>query len=91
VPVHVEVGNVAVHPLAHRICHPAHGQNVVRAIERHAVVEAQPLARLHLGRNRAQPRIAGLEPMPRLHWRLRPRLYWQRRLRLRSGFRVGRE
>ena len=65
VPVHVEVGDVAVHPLAHRVGHPAHGQDVARAIQRHAVVEAQPLARLDPGGNRPQRRVAGLEAVPR--------------------------
>ena len=65
VPVHVEVGDVPVHPLAHRVRHPPNGQDVAAAIQRDAIVEAQPLARLHLGRNRAQRRVAGLEAMPR--------------------------
>ena len=75
VPVHVEVGDVAVHPLAHGVGHPSHGQDVRAAIERHAIVEAEPLTRLHPGRNRAQPRVAGLEAMPRPLFRARrPRL-----------------
>ena len=65
VPVHVEVGDVAMHPLAHCVRHPADGQNIAAAVERHAVVEAQPLARLHLRRNRPQRSIIRLKRMAR--------------------------
>ncbi len=57
VPVDVEVGDVAVHPLAHCVRHPSDGQNVAAAIERDAVLEAQPLARRDLLGDRLQRRI----------------------------------
>jgi len=35
--VHVEVGDVAMHPLAHMVGQPADGQDVTGAIERYAI------------------------------------------------------
>jgi hypothetical protein len=49
VPVDVEVGDVAVHALAHVIGQPADRQNVAGAVERNAVVEAEALPRVHPG------------------------------------------
>ena len=62
--VDVEVGGVAVHPLAHGVGHPANGQDVAAAVERHTVVEAEALPRIHPGRNRPQRRVLRLEAVP---------------------------
>ena len=48
VPVDVEVGQVAVHPLAHQVGQVADGQNIGRAIEGDGVVEGKALAGFHL-------------------------------------------
>ena len=61
VAIDVEVGHVAVHPLAHVVGQPAHGQHVGRAIEREAVFRAEPLLRHHFGGNRLKPRVIGLK------------------------------
>ena len=51
VAVHVEVRDVAVQPLADDVRHVAERQDVRRAIQRHAVVEAKPLAGLDFVQN----------------------------------------
>ena len=66
VPVDVEVGKVAVHPLADQVSHPADGEDIAGAIERKAVVEAEALAVLHLARDGDQRRIVGLKAVARL-------------------------
>ena len=43
VAIDVEVGHVAVHPLAHMVGQPAHGKHVAGAIENQAVVRTEPL------------------------------------------------
>ncbi len=65
VAIDVEVGHVAVHPLAHVVGQPAHGQHVVRAIEREAVVGAEPLLGQDLGGDGLQPRVVGAKGMRR--------------------------
>jgi hypothetical protein len=65
VPVHVEVGDVSMPALAHDVGHPTDGQDVWSAIERDAVVEAEPLARRNFGRNRQQQWVSGLEAVVR--------------------------
>ena len=57
VAVHVEISLVAVQPLAHLIRHPADAQQIGRAVERHAVVEAEALAGLHFVADRLQTRV----------------------------------
>src|SRR5579864_6156961 len=64
-PIDVEIGRIAVHALAHQIGHPAHGENIATAIECEAILVAQPLAALHLLRNRLQRRIVGLKGVAR--------------------------
>ena len=44
--VHVEIGGVAMHPLAHQVGHVAQRQNVGRAVQRKAVFARQAYARL---------------------------------------------
>ena len=63
-PVDVEVGDVAMHPLAHVVGQPAYGQNVAGIVERHAIVEAQPLAGEDLLRNRLDARVVGTKTVP---------------------------
>ena len=53
-------------PLAHQVRQPAHRQNVAAAIERHAVLEAQPLAACTFAAIGSKRRIIGLEGVPRL-------------------------
>ena len=48
VAVDVEVGDVAVQALAHQVGQVAERQDVGGAVERHAVLERQPLAGFHL-------------------------------------------
>ncbi len=57
VAIDVEVGHIAVHPLAHTVGQPAHGQHVRGAVEYESVVEAQPFTVHHLGGNVLQPRV----------------------------------
>ena len=66
VPVDVEVGDVAVHPLAHVVRQPADRQNVARTVQRQRVVFRQPLLRHHLLGDSLQPRIVRLKGMLRL-------------------------
>ena len=65
VAIDVEVGHIAVQPLAHQVRQPAHRQNVAAAVERHAIVEAEPLAALHLLRNGQKSWIVCLERVSR--------------------------
>jgi len=50
-----------MHPLAHQVRHPAHRKNIATAIQRNAVIKAQPLASLNLPRNGLKRRIVSLE------------------------------
>src|ERR1017187_2486243 len=52
VAVHIEIRNVAVEPLAHQVGQVAECQDVGSAVEREAVFEGEPLARLHLAADR---------------------------------------
>ena len=54
VRVDVVVAEIAVVPLAHQVGHRAEGEQVVRGLQRQAVVEAQPLAGLDLLADRLQ-------------------------------------
>ena len=48
VAIDVVIGDVAVALFANEIGQPAHGQQIGRAIERHAIVEGEAFARQHL-------------------------------------------
>ena len=48
VAVHVEVSNVAMHPLAHMVRQPANGQNIVGAISSDRILKVEPLPRKDL-------------------------------------------
>jgi hypothetical protein len=61
VPVHVEVRYVAMHPLAHMVGQPAHGQHVRRSVKHNAVVEVQPFPGEYFRGNRLKPWIVGSE------------------------------
>jgi len=50
VAIDVEVGYVAVHPLAHMVGQPANGQHIRRTVKRQPVVEVEPLTGQHLWR-----------------------------------------
>ncbi len=62
-PVHVEIGDIAVHSLAHQVGQPADTQNVPRAIQCDAIVEAEALFRHHFVGDWQQPRVIGLKAM----------------------------
>src|ERR1700724_2732556 len=51
VAMDVEVGDVAMHPLAHMVSQPADGQDVAGAVERYAIFEGQTLFSEDLLRN----------------------------------------
>ncbi len=55
--IHVEIGEVAVHPLADVVGQPADGQNVRRGVEREAVFGAQALLSQDLGGDWFQTRV----------------------------------
>ena len=55
--VDVEIGQVAVQPLAHQVGQITHRQDIGRAVERHAVVERKALAGFHLFPDRHKTRI----------------------------------
>ena len=57
VAVHVEIGDVAVKPLAHQVGQVAERQDIGGAVERHTVLERQALAGFHLAANRVQTGI----------------------------------
>ena len=61
VAIDVEVGHIAVHPLAHMIGQPAHRQHVGGAVEHQTIVEVQPLAGQYLGRNRLKALVMALK------------------------------
>src|SRR5947207_2842629 len=61
--VYVEIGNVAMHPLAHLICQPTHCQNISRTIESYRILKAKPLAGKNLFGNRQKARVICLKPM----------------------------
>ena len=61
VAIDVEVGDVAMHPLAHVVGQPAHREHVLRSIESQAILGVEALARHHLGGNRLKARIVGAE------------------------------
>src|SRR6185436_14675159 len=57
VAVHVEVGGVAVEPLANQVGQPAGGQNIGGAVECYSVVKGEPFAGFHFGANRDQTSV----------------------------------
>ena len=57
VAVDVEVGRVAVQPLAHEVGQVAERQDIGGAVQRQAVLEGQPLAGFHFVANRDQTGI----------------------------------
>ncbi len=59
--VHVEVRDVAMHPLAHEVGHVAERQDVGRAVKRQAVVVRQALARLHFLADWLQPAVFNVD------------------------------
>ena len=59
--VDVEIGNVAVQAFTHKVCQPAHRQNIARPVERDAIVEIEALICQNLFRNRLQTGIVGLK------------------------------
>src|SRR5471030_836225 len=61
VPVHVEVSGVPVQPLANQVGQVSQRQNVAAAVERQAIVEREPLARLDLAANGNQARIVNYD------------------------------
>ncbi len=61
VAIDVEVGHVAMHPLAHMVGQPTHCEHITRAIERQAVVRTEPLLGHHLGGDRLQAGVVRLE------------------------------
>ena len=65
VAIDVEVGEVAVHPLADMVGQPAHRQNVRRGVERKPVFGAQTLLGQHLGGDRLQARVVSPKGMGR--------------------------
>ena len=65
VAIDVEVGEVAVHPLADMVGQPANGQNVGGGVEREAVVGAETLLGHHLGGDRLQTLVVGPKGMGR--------------------------
>ena len=63
VAIDVEVGEVAVHPLAHMVGQPANGKHIGESVEREAVFGAETLLGQHLGGDRLQARVVGLKCM----------------------------
>src|SRR5664279_3122113 len=63
VAVHVEVGDVTVHPLANVVRQPTDRQDVTRAVERKRVVSRQTLVSHHLVVNWLQASVVGLKGM----------------------------
>ncbi len=61
VPIDVEIGDVPVFLLAHAICQPTNRQQVRRAVQPDAVVNAQALACQHFLGNRVQPLVGDLK------------------------------
>ena len=61
VAVDVEVRLVAVHPLAHGVGQPAHGQNVAGAVQGKGVVGFKPFAGEDFLVDRREARIVGLK------------------------------
>jgi len=59
--VDVEIRFVPMHPFADIICHPAHGQNVARPVERKRVSLVQPGTGKNLVMNRPEPGIVSLK------------------------------
>ena len=61
VPVDVEICLIAVHAFAHGVRHPAHGENIARAIQGESILGVKALADKDLFVNRRQPWIIGLK------------------------------
>ena len=59
--VDVEIGNVAVQALPHKVCQPAYRQNIARPVEREAIVEIETLICQNLFCNRPQTGVVGLK------------------------------
>src|SRR5207302_10359653 len=54
--IYVEIGNVAMHPLAHMICQPTHGQDIGGTIKSYGILKTEPLAGNNSFGNRQQAR-----------------------------------
>ena len=57
VAIDVEVGKVAVHPLADMVGQPAYCQHIRRGVKREAVVSAEALLGHHPGGDRLETRV----------------------------------
>jgi hypothetical protein len=65
VPVHIEVGNIAVHALAHMIGQPAYRENIRGAVQGHAIVIIKTLASENFLGNGLEAWVIRLKAMPR--------------------------
>ena len=63
VPVDIEIGDVAMHPFAHGIGQPAHGEDVAAAIKSKTIRRIKAFAGNYLGMNRLEPRVVSLKGM----------------------------
>lgn len=63
VAIDIEVGLVAMQPLADMIGHPSHGEHIAGAIEGERIGGIEALTGHHLGMNRMQPGIVSLKRM----------------------------
>ncbi len=70
-PVHIEVRQIPMHPLAHQVRHPAHCQDVAAAVQRDAIIEVQALSPFHFSGNGFERRIIRLKTVPRARRRNR--------------------
>ena len=61
--IDVEVGHVAVQPLAYVVCQPTDREDVGRGVEHHALVRTKPLLSQYFGCDRLQARIVGPKGM----------------------------
>jgi hypothetical protein len=59
--VHVEIRLVAMHPFADVVRHPAHSQNIARAVESKSVIGVQSFPRSNLTVNRLKAGVVSLE------------------------------
>ena len=61
VPIHIEVGDVAMHPLPHMVGQPAQGQHVRSAIKRQRVALIKTFVRNDFVMDRVEPRVLAEE------------------------------
>ncbi len=59
VAIDVEVGYVAMHPLADMVGEPADCEYVVRTVQSQPILGVETLTRLYFGGNRFEPRVIG--------------------------------